>query len=113
MKTNLLGSIGPAIKHPKSVTVTATSHEPGGPVVEADEPEPAEKLVERAKQSKINATHDWIDGRIASKEHDAIHARADKVIANPHRYVGGEIVGGEGKEDKKTPKTVQGEKVDA
>ena len=43
-------------------------------------PNRADQVVERAHNSKMMATGDWVDGRITSKEHEAIHKRADYVI---------------------------------
>jgi hypothetical protein len=38
------------------------------------------RTVERAHDSKVRATADWVDGHITSKKHDEIHKRADSVI---------------------------------
>lgn len=43
-------------------------------------PKPENRMVENAHDSKVRATADWVDGRIGSKEHGAIHKRADKII---------------------------------
>lgn len=48
-------------------------------------PSPSQRMVERAHDSKVRATGDWVDGHITSKKHDAIHARADRVIKKKGR----------------------------
>jgi hypothetical protein len=35
-----------------------------------------------AKDAKVSATRDWVEGRITTKEHKAAHARADHVLTN-------------------------------
>lgn len=43
-------------------------------------PTPQQRMVERAHDAKVSATDSWVRGDIGSKEHDQIHARANRVI---------------------------------
>lgn len=52
------------------------------------EPSPKKDLIARAHSSKVIATHNWIEGRISQKEHEAIHKRANAVLSAPHKYIG-------------------------
>lgn len=36
---------------------------------------------EHAKHEKRRATEDWIAGRMSTKDHNAVHARADHVLS--------------------------------
>lgn len=38
------------------------------------------RTVERAHDAKVSATDRWVRGEMTSKEHDAVHKRADQVI---------------------------------
>ena len=40
----------------------------------------ADEVVEDAHAAKRRATGDWVEGRISSEEHRAVHARANHVI---------------------------------
>ncbi len=48
---------------------------------------PSPQAVERAHVAKVDATGDWVSGRISSKKHAEIHRRADYVIKNKGRVV--------------------------
>lgn len=48
---------------------------------------PSPHAVQRAHVAKVDATGDWVSGRISSKEHAEIHKRADYVIKNQGRVV--------------------------
>ncbi len=45
----------------------------------------AKDTVEDAHRAKVNATRDWIEGRITSKQHAAVHKRANHVIKHRGR----------------------------
>jgi hypothetical protein len=36
---------------------------------------------EHAKHAKRRATEDWVEGRITTKQHSAVHKRAEHVLA--------------------------------
>lgn len=74
MKSNLLAQMSQeAITNP--MRVEPYSKRPKAPT-------PESRIVERANDSKVRATADWVDGHIDSKKHDAIHKRADSVLKN-------------------------------
>jgi hypothetical protein len=39
-----------------------------------------ERAVQAAHDEKVHATREWVAGRISSREHAAVHKRADYVI---------------------------------
>lgn len=43
-------------------------------------PSVSERLVEDAKHSKVNATRNWVEGRMSTEDHNEVHGRADHVI---------------------------------
>ena len=43
-------------------------------------PSPSQRIIERAHDAKVSATDAWVRGHMSSKEHDAVHKRADRVI---------------------------------
>lgn len=43
-----------------------------------------QKMKEHAKHSMRRATEDWIDGRITTHEHNAVHERGKHVLAGKH-----------------------------
>ncbi len=43
-------------------------------------PSVSQRLVENAKDSKVHATRNWVEGRITSADHQLMHDRADHVI---------------------------------
>ncbi len=43
-------------------------------------PSDKEMVRDHAKRSKRHATESWISGHMTTKEHDAIHKRADHVL---------------------------------
>ena len=45
-------------------------------------PTPAQQMKDHAKQAKVRATADWVEGRINTKKHNAIHIRANRVLTN-------------------------------
>lgn len=49
------------------------------------EPSPEKRKVQNAHDSKVRATASWVDGHISTKDHDAIHKRADSVIKKKGR----------------------------
>lgn len=52
------------------------------------EPSPAEALRDGAHREKRHATESWIRGDMTTAKHNEVHRRADRVIANPHQFVG-------------------------
>lgn len=46
------------------------------------EPTPAQRMKDHAKEAKINATRNWVEGHIDTKKHNAIHIRANRVLTN-------------------------------
>ncbi len=52
------------------------------------EPTPAMRIKKAAQEEKHHATRRWIAGEITDKHHKMVHARANKVIKNPHEYFG-------------------------
>lgn len=67
MKSNLLAQMG------QEAMTDSLRVQPKKPTTES-------RTVERAHDSKVRATADWVDGHITSKKHDEIHKRADSVI---------------------------------
>jgi hypothetical protein len=53
---------------------------------ELKEPTPAMKITKAAQEEKHYATRDWIAGRISTRKHNQIHARAKHAIKNAHKY---------------------------
>lgn len=53
-------------------------------------PSEKEQVTNHARNAKVRATQDWIDGRIDTPQHEKIHKRADHVIAkkNPKGFRG-------------------------
>ena len=48
-------------------------------------PSDKEMLKDHARMQKRHATESWVAGRMSTKEHNAIHARADHVLAGKQR----------------------------
>jgi hypothetical protein len=71
----------------KSVTEPGQQH---GELGSYKEPTPAERTRNHARDAKVRATQDWVDGRISSKQHANIHERANHVLnnRNPREYKG-------------------------
>jgi len=44
-------------------------------------PSPKQLVKEHAKHAARRATEDWVEGRISTKEHNAVHARAKHVMS--------------------------------
>jgi len=69
-------------------TTKAKTTEPAqqhGELASAAEPAPltdTERVRQHARNEKVRATQDWVEGRITSKEHEAVHKRADHVLMN-------------------------------
>jgi hypothetical protein len=47
-------------------------------------PSDKQMVKDHARMQKRHATESWVAGRMTTKEHNAIHARADHVIAGKH-----------------------------
>lgn len=45
-----------------------------------------QRMKETANYAKLDATRDWVAGRISTKKHDQAHARANEVIGNTRRF---------------------------
>ena len=43
-------------------------------------PSVSKRLVEEAKETKVRATRNWVEGRLTSEDHQRMHDRADHVI---------------------------------
>ena len=74
----------------KSVTEPAQQH---GELASYKAPEPLsdKKLIrENAKHTLRRATDDWVEGRISTKEHKAVHERTKHVLSGkkPHEFRG-------------------------
>jgi hypothetical protein len=72
----------------KSMVQPAQQH---GELATGDAPKPLtdrQMMRMHAKSSMRRATADWVDGRIDSKEHKAVHARAKHVLSGkrPHEF---------------------------
>jgi len=68
----------------KSVSQPYQQH---GELASAAEPKPlSDRMMMRdhAKHSMRRATEDWVDGRITTHEHNAVHARGKHVMAGKH-----------------------------
>lgn len=67
-----------------SVPEAAQQH---GELASAGLPKPMtehQQVKEHAKHERRRATEDWISGRISTKQHNAVHARAKHVISGKH-----------------------------
>lgn len=58
----------------------------------AQERKPTDAQIARdhAKHSMRRATEDWVDGRITTEEHSAVHKRGQHILAGkkPHEFKG-------------------------
>lgn len=71
MKSNLLAQMGQqAMTEPLRVQPKPTTES---------------RMVERAHDAKVSATDRWVRGEMSSKDHDAVHKRADTVIKKKGR----------------------------
>lgn len=50
------------------------------PAPEYTPPTPTERMHNAAHNARVNATQDWVEGRISTKKHTQIHARAARVL---------------------------------
>jgi hypothetical protein len=64
-----------------SVTEPGQQH---GELASYKEPTDGERIKDEAKHQKRRATEDWIAGRITTKEHGAVHERAQHVLHGRH-----------------------------
>lgn len=51
-------------------------------------PTVSQRMRESAKNAKVSATRDWVEGRISTAQHDKVHARANLVIKHGGRAKG-------------------------
>jgi hypothetical protein len=66
-------------KGEKSTTEPAQQH---GELASYKEPTPVERIREHAKSEKVHATREWVEGRISTTQHTAVHKRANHVLMN-------------------------------
>lgn len=62
----------------KSVVEASQQH---GELASDREPTPLQQVHDHARRAKVNATRDWVDGRITTSQHSKIHARANHVLS--------------------------------
>ena len=55
-------------------------HQQHGEQASDKEPTPLSRIKMHARDRKVRATQDWVDGHIDSKRHAAIHKRANHVL---------------------------------
>ncbi len=72
-------SRGKVTKGEMSVTEPAQQH---GELGAYKEPTPIERVRDHARNEKVSATRDWVEGRITSRQHAAVHKRANHVLMN-------------------------------
>jgi hypothetical protein len=75
---------GVTTKGERSVTQPAQQH---GELASMAEPKPisdTKLLKEHARHAKRRATEEWISGRMDTKTHSHVHARANHVLASRH-----------------------------
>lgn len=75
MKSNLLAQMG---QEAMTDSLAVQPRKPKAPTTES-------RTVERAHDAKVSATDRWVRGEMTSKEHDAVHKRADSVIKKKGR----------------------------
>ena len=80
MKTSPLIAIAVG-KAPRKSKAKKSAEAAPTAMTEYKPPSTAERVVSRAHDSKVNATQDWVEGKISSTKHNQIHKRANKVIA--------------------------------
>jgi hypothetical protein len=53
-------------------------------------PTPQERTHDHARDAKVRATQDWVEGRITSKQHANVHKRANHVLMkkDPAKFKG-------------------------
>jgi hypothetical protein len=66
-------------KGEKSVTEPAQQH---GELSAFKEPTPIQRTKMHARDAKVSATRDWVDGRITTKQHNSVHTRANHVLSS-------------------------------
>ena len=49
-------------------------------------PSLGQRMKETANYAKLDATRDWVAGKISTKKHAQAHARANEVITNTSRF---------------------------
>lgn len=74
-------------KGEKSVTEPAQQH---GELASYQEPTPAARIKNHARDAKVRATQDWVEGRMKTEDHANVHKRANHVLTNrkPEHYKG-------------------------
>lgn len=66
-------------KGEKSVT---EPHQQHGELSAFKEPTPVQRTKMHARDAKVSATRDWVDGRMSTKEHNGVHSRANHVLSS-------------------------------
>lgn len=74
-----------AVKNEKTLKPAAVAVNPA-PVVYKP-PSKAQRLKEDAEYAKQSATRRWVEGSLSTKEHARVHARANQVLREPHRFL--------------------------
>jgi hypothetical protein len=59
----------------------AQTHQQHGELSSYKEPTPVERIRTHARDAKVRATQDWVDGRMDTTQHNRVHARANHVLA--------------------------------
>ena len=73
-------------RKPKTNATTLGEHSVSAPyqqhgeLANAKEPTPIARVKMHAREQKVRATQDWVEGRIDSKKHAAVHKRANHVL---------------------------------
>ncbi len=76
---------GKTTKGEKSTTEPAQQHGElanSAQPITYKEPTPREQIRDHAKREKMHATREWIEGRVSTRQHDAVHKRANHVLMN-------------------------------
>lgn len=74
-------------KGEKSVTEPAQQH---GELSSYKEPTPLARTKMHARDAKVRATQDWVEGRVTTKQHKNVHERANHILTNqnPAKFKG-------------------------
>lgn len=62
-----------------SVTEPMQQH---GELSSSMEPTPVERTHAHARDAKVRATQDWVEGRMTTKQHEHVHSRANHILMN-------------------------------
>jgi hypothetical protein len=86
----LFGSSGGGKKKSKAKAKAAPPMDMPTPMTPYKEPSPTERVKSHARNAKVNATQDWVEGRMSTESHKNVHKRANHVLTNkkPEQYKG-------------------------